>query len=240
MGLMEVSASRGGLRRARRLRAVVLMLVSLVLGHEAVFATQHGLGPDLARAMSAGGHDGYWPLFAVSVLAAGGALLGWALLRLQRLASQRRRPTHSPPRAARRAVSAAGYLRGVIEIWRWLLPLTLLSFVLIESVEYLLHDGHLIGLGALGSAHPTALPVLAAVSLALAALGASVRWRERVLLLRAPRRDREIVPAGTPAVLVPPAWAVVAALCRHHWTALRSVSRRGPPRLAPVAISLGR
>jgi len=222
------------------LHAAVLMLVSLVLGHEAVFATRHGLGPDLARAMSEGGHDGYWPVFAVSVLAAGGVLLGWALVRLRRLASQRRRATHSPRRVGRRPVPAGGYLRVVVEIWRWLLPLTLLSFVLIESVEHLLHDGHLIGLGALGSAHPTALPVLAAVSLALAALGASVRWRERVLLMPAPRGDGQIVLAGTPAVVVPPAWATVAALCRHHWTALRSVSRRAPPRLAPIAISRGR
>ena len=222
------------------MHAVVLLLVSLVLGHQAVFSTQHGLGADLARAMRDGGHDGYWPVFAVTVLVAGGATLGWALLRLQRLASQRRRATEAWPRAGRRAVKTAGYLRGVVEIWCWLLPITLLSFVFIENLEHLLHDGHAIGLGALLSDHPTALPVLTVVSLALAALGASVRWRERTLLLRAPRRASEIIRAGTPAVVMPPAWAFVAALCRHYWTGLRSVSRRAPPRLTFIAIPRGR
>lgn len=221
------------------MHALVLLLVSLVLGHQAVFSTEHGLGADLARAMHDGGHDGYWPVFAVTVLTAGGATLCWMLLRLQRLASQRRPATGSRPRR-RRDVSAAGYFRGVVEIWRWLLPLTLLSFALIENVEHLLHGGHAIGLGALLSDHPTALPVLAAVSLALAALGASVRWRERILLMRAPRGQGEIVLAGPPALLVPPAWAIVAALCRHHWTGLRSVGRRAPPLLAPIAIVRGR
>jgi hypothetical protein len=238
---MEVSASRGGLRLARRLHALVLLLVSLVLGHQAVFTTQHGLGADLARAMRDGGHDGYWPVFAVTVLAAGSATLGWALLRLQGLASQRPRARGMTPRASRSGVSTATYLRGVVGIWRWLLPLTLLSFVLIENVEHFLQDGHPVGLGALlGSGHPTALPVLTAVSLALAAVGASVRWRERVLLMRAPRGNGEIVLARTPAIVIPPAWAVVAALCRHHWTGLRSVCRRAPPRLAPIAIPRGR
>jgi hypothetical protein len=237
---MEVSASRGGLRLARRLHAAVLMLVSLVLGHEAVFATQHGLGPGLARAMSDGGHDGYWPIFALAVLAAGGATLGWALLRLQRLASERRRAADAATRPGHRAVPAAAYLRGVVEIWHWLLPLTLLGFVLIENVEHLLHDGQPIGLGALLWDHPAALPVLAAVSLGLAAMGASVRWRERVLLMRAARGEGQIVRARTHAVVIPPAWAVVAALCRHYWTGLRSVSRRAPPRLATIAISRGR
>jgi hypothetical protein len=217
------------------------MLVSLVLGHEAVFATQHGLGPELARAMRDGGHDGYWPVFALAVLTAGGLVLGGAVLRLHRLGSRRRRATQATPRPGRRSVLALGYLRGVLEIWRWLLPLTLLSFVLIENVEHLLHDGYRIGLGAiLGSDHPTALPVLAAVSLALAALGASVRWRERILLMRAPRRENRFVLAASPAVVIPPAWAVVAALCRTFWTGLRSVSRRAPPRLATIAIPRGR
>jgi hypothetical protein len=238
---MEVSASRGGLRLARRLHALVLLLVSLVLGHQAVFTTQHGVGADLARAMRDGGHDGYWPVFAVTVLAAGGATLGWALLRLQRLASQRRRARGATARAGGGGVTRAGYLRGLVEIWRWLLPLTLLSFLLVENIEHLLHDGHPTGFGALlGSDHPTALPVLAAISLALAALGASVRWRERTLLLRAPRGVSEIVLARTAAVVIPPAWAVVAALCRHHWTGLRSVGRRAPPRLAFIAIPSGR
>src|SRR6476620_7942815 len=89
---MVVHTDRGRARALRWLRLLALAPISLLVGHDAVFASQFGLGDDLRRAMTGGGHDGYWMAFSlvITVLAAGlvareglkAARLQWRLSRV--------------------------------------------------------------------------------------------------------------------------------------------------------------
>jgi hypothetical protein len=68
----------------------MLAVVSLLVGHELVYALRYGVGAALARAMTARGHDGYWPLFLVVAGTALVLLLVAAAVRHQRFRSRLR------------------------------------------------------------------------------------------------------------------------------------------------------
>jgi hypothetical protein len=105
---------------------------------------------------------------------------------------------------------------------------TALVFLIQENVEHLVATGSWFGLAPLdGRLHPDALPLLVAASLVVAAAGAFVRWRVRVLEGRLELAARSFPrPAADRADR---AWRLVAAACRHRRLLVRLDAGRAPP-----------
>jgi hypothetical protein len=121
-------------------------------------------------------------------------------------------------------------LRG---LWLPILALTLAAFTVQENVEHLVGHGHLIGLGALaGPEYPLALPVIAMVTLLVAAAGALVRWRIAALEARLVGRLDDPRPRGLAADRPAPGWADIAALRLQARFLIRPAPGRAPPRPA--------
>ena len=216
-------------RRRSWVRLGLLLIVALFIAHDAVYLAQFGIGGRLAAVMTERGHDGYWlAMIAVAVmagvLAAAGAVN--AVLRLrQRL---RTVPATSSDRSMR-----PPYHREVWRLWRVLLPATLVLFGVQENIEYLAAHGDVIGIEALvGPYAPLAIPVLALVTLALAAIGALVRWRIAVLESRIARSLSTALPRSTWSP--PPEWRTIDATAPHRWTLRRPDAGRAPPRILPA------
>jgi hypothetical protein len=226
-------------RRARMLpwlRLAALLPLSLLLGHEIVFALQYGVGTGLQAAMSAGGHDNYWTAFTVVITALSAGLLVREVARSARLRARLRelRGGASPvpePSTTTRAGAWQTEFRG---IWPLLFALTATGFTVQENLEHLAAGQVPHGLGSLvAGEHPLALPVLALVSAAIAALGALVRWRVQILEARVaaaraaaarPRHPRSLAPARE--------WPPVGALRAHAWFLVRLLAGRAPPAIA--------
>jgi len=104
------------------------------------------------------------------------------------------------------------------------------AYGILENIEHVAADGQIEGLATLvGSEHILALPVLAVVTAALAALGALVRWRIAIL-------EAQLAAAGRPEprrrlVTERPMslWWIVAATCARVWIVARNNAGRAPP-----------
>jgi hypothetical protein len=220
-------------RTARLLDGVRLLLLALVsvgVAHDAVFAAEHGIGAGFAAAMSAGGHDGYWPAFSVAVVLAVTLLSGWAAIQIVRVAA---RSTSARPRTHPATPTPPGYGHDLRRLWLPLLGLTAAAFTVQENIEHLVGHGHLLGLGALaGPEYPLALPVIALVTLLVAAAGALVRWRIAVLEARLGGRLHRPRPRGLAADRPAAGWADIAALRLHARFLVRPAAGRAPPRSA--------
>jgi hypothetical protein len=231
-------------RRARTLpwlRLAALLPVSMLIGHEAVFALQFGIGDGLRQAMSAGGHDNYWTAFTVVITALSAGLLVREIARavrlksrLRDLARQRVGPATVPDPPATLTTRGAwqAEFRG---IWPLLFAVTAVGFTIQENLEHLTAGQAPHGLGSLiAGEHPLALPVLAVVSAAIAAVGALIRWRVRTLEARVaaarvaagarPRHPRSIAPARE--------WPAIGAVRAHAWFLVRLLAGRAPPAVA--------
>jgi hypothetical protein len=175
----------GGTRR--RIAFWIVAAVTLVVGHDLVFAVQLGPGRGLTEALRSAGHA-YLPLGTTLVAAAGILLCSLWLVRLRRMASLgaagHRSASEDPGAPFRRSLALVARLFAVVA----------LAFLVMENVEHFVSHGHLPGLGALlGPEYPLAIPVLLAASVVGAFLAGLVRERERALLARiaghaAPRR----------------------------------------------------
>lgn len=171
--------------RTRLPRFVVLAslaLASLAAGHELIYLLAHGPGEGYAAAMREGGHDRYWTSFVLVVLAVVACLVAVAaaqLLRLRRLAvgvaigglSVRDAPT-------------TRYLRLLGPLWLKVAAVAVVGYLLQENVETVSAGGPLPGFGVISGKHALAVPILVAVSLVVAAVGALVGWRREILLAR--------------------------------------------------------
>jgi hypothetical protein len=232
---MTFQATPRAARILATLRFGLLALACLGLAHDAVFAAEHGLGAGFAQAMSAGGHDGYWPIFSVVVVIAV-TLLGLSTaVRIGRLAAAGRRPfVHGAhPTLANRGRPPRTYLEGLRALWLPLLALTATAFTIQENIEHLAGHRHLIGIGALvGPEYPLALPAIALVTLVAAALGALVRWRIAVLEARVAGRLHLGRPRGEAARRPAARWLDVASILAHARFRTRLDAGRAPPRLA--------
>lgn len=227
---MTFDAGPSIVRMAPRLRLGLLLVVALFTAHDAVYVAQFGLGGRLAEVMTERGHDGYW----VGMLAlAGVALVLLAAMTGSILLGLRRRLRTVVP-LRREHPSGSSYLGEVLRLWRVLLPATLLLFGLQENLEYLVAHGDVIGIEAvIGPNAPLALPVLALVTLALAALGGLVRWRIAAMearLARSIARVRRRIEAAAP----PREWRTIHAAAPHRWTLGRLDAGRAPPRTLPA------
>ena len=83
----------------------------------------------------------------------------------------------TPPKA--RLVDGPRYPAQLAAMWRRLLPTVAIALLVQENAEHFATEGHLAGLDPLAGAFT--LPVIALVTLAVAAVGALVRWRIAVL-----------------------------------------------------------
>ena len=234
-----------GRRTARALpwlRLLGLLPISLLVGHEAVFAAQFGIGSAFGDAMTAGGHDGYWSAFSLVILAITSGLLGREALRAAQLRWRLRGASPAGARMTTRATSGSSarsrdvrpWRREFRGIWPALFAVTAIGFAIQENLEHIAAGQAPHGIGSLiGAEHPLAVPVLALVSALVAAAGALIRWRVRILEYRvarvaaASRRQRHLrsmAPARE--------WPPVGALRGHAWFLVRLLAGRAPPVVA--------
>ena len=204
-----------------RLRNAILVLFALFVAHDAIYVAQFGVGDRFARAMSDGGHDGYWATVSLGIGVAAAVIFLAALAVLSRLHGRAAAIGPAPS-------SEPGYLNELASTWLRLFPTVGLLFLLQENVEHYLVDGHLAGLGVILG--PDVLPVLAATTLAVAALGSLLRWRIRVLEARVAAAMRHSYARPT-ASRRPREWAAIAAAAPHRWTLDRRDAGRAPPRV---------
>ena len=182
--------------------------------------------------MSAGGHDGYWPIFSVVVVSAVTLLGLSAAVRIGRLGAAGRRPGGRGGLAPR-SQGVRSYRQELRALWLPLLALTAAAFTVQENIEHLAGHHHLIGLSALaGPEYPLALPVIVLVTLVAAALGALVRWRIAVLAARVAGRLHLARQRGLAARRPAPSWLDVASILAHARFLSRLDAGRAPPRLA--------
>jgi hypothetical protein len=224
-------------RLATRTRFILLALVSLFLGHEAVYAAEHGIGAGFASAMTELGHGVYWAPFMTAAAAAAIALSVSSALMLGRLHVRLAgTPRGDVPGA--KPVAPGVYRRELAAIWPRLAIVVVGLFVVQENLESFVARGAVPGVDVLfGGGLPQAVPVLALVTFALAAVGALVRWRIRILAarlhaLRLPPRTS--LRASTPAR----EWAGIDAAAPHRWILdRRDAGRAPPPGLHPVHLA---
>jgi hypothetical protein len=190
-----------------------MVLVALLLSHAALFAVSFGVGPDLAEAMSAGGHDGWWGAYTLGVLGVTAILAAGALWRLRRLASLTSdlAPTESGP-------DAGGYAHELAQVWRSLFAAATVLLVVQENLEHLAAGGHLVGLEPIAT--PAALVVIGFTALVVASIGA--------LVVAARRRAWPRVALDP----LPDRWWLVGAALRHS----RLLARDDPSRAPPLAV----
>jgi hypothetical protein len=225
---MALTTAPNRARRAGTLRLGVLGLVALLTGHTAIYAVQYGTDARFAAAMSTSGHDTWWAPVSVLVLVVGFGLLIRTVGGLAHLELQARRTTVTGSAVGRRE---ARYWPEVGSIWRRLLPLVAVLFLVQENIERLAAHGHLLGLDPLGGpGYSLALPILAAVTLALSVLGALVRWRVAVL------RERTTPMAATllrrvVANAAHGRWRTIGALAPRRWMLDRLDAGRAPPQV---------
>ena len=158
----------------------VLVLATLVVAHELIYLVAHGAGTGYRAAMSEAGHDGYWAGFAVVVALVGCVLLAAAVRQLVRLA--RLAGATDPQRVEEDRLGQLAKL--VAPLWARVGFLTTLAFLVQENLETASVGQAMPGLGVIAGQHNLSLPIIAAVSLAVALVRALVLWRRNVLLAR--------------------------------------------------------
>ena len=227
---MILDASPTSARLGSRVRFGLLSVVALLIGHNAVYAARFGVGDQLRTAMTSLGHDGYWGPFSLVAIAAATVLIVGTVLTIERL---RQGLTPATGRSAPTA-SGASYRRELSVLWPRLFLAVVILFALQENVEAWLAMGQVPGIDVLlGAGMPLGIAVLGIVTVALAAIGALVRWRIAVLARRlseAARAVRAYPTTDGPAR----EWAHIDALAPHRWIADRLDAGRAPPMLLPA------
>lgn len=221
---MIVSATPRIARVGSRLRAIALVLAALFAAHDAIYLARYGPGTGYAVAMSASGHDGYWLPASLLIVAAAAVAFLSALLVLDRL----ERVVHSaPPVRARTGPSYGGEL---VNLWPRLLVAVAVLFAIQENLEGLAAGGRLVGLDPLfGPDAWLVPPVLAITTLVLAAVGAVLRWRVRVLRARVEAARRAQVFGRLHASTPSRRWLTTPAGVSRGLAASRPDAGRAPP-----------
>lgn len=213
-------------------RLLLLAPAADLLAHDAIYRS-------LVSAAAAGRpqpltEHGYWPLFVavVVVLAVGGAWRSlrrlWRLEGALRARGSGRLGTAGLSGARRSDPEVPGYHRELALLWPVVTLATAGLFLVQENLEHLAATGSWFGLAPLdGRLHPDALVFVAAASLVVAALGALVRWRVRVLESRLRVASRPF-PRPVPK-RVGSGWWLVAAICRYERMLVRLDAGRAPP-----------
>lgn len=223
---MTLTADPRAMAWLRRARFWALALLALVVAHDAVYLATYG--SRYAETMASTGH-GYWVTYVLLALVLGGIpllLTGVALVALRRRITRTRTGLVGPlPRDPAAGPSYLGELVGLLPRLAFVL---VLGFLLQENLESVAAGHGLPGLHAL--AGPFTMPVLGLVAALVAAAGALLRWRERVLVARlaaaraaAARHHRPVAASAAPA------WGAIAAIVAHGWICARRLAGRAPP-----------
>ena len=159
-----------------------MALVSLMMGHELTYVLAHGLGAGYEHAMAEGGHSGYWTSFVLTVVGLSLILVGVATLQLRRLGRLARRTRIDGLAVADAAPRC--FIDLLARTWPRVGLLAVGLFLVQENVELWAASQPMPFLDVLAGEHAMALPVLAAVSLLAAVVGALVGWRRHVLRSR--------------------------------------------------------
>lgn len=195
------------LRRA--LLPAFLIAVAFALGHQITYVVEYGSNAGSALARS--GHDVDWTLAVASIALLSVVLVALAVRELRRLSGQARGLGAAPSRGS----SLADLIADTVPLALAILIVSLVSFVVVENLEYAAAGLASPGLSLIFSPeHQQTLIVFELVSLAVAFVAALYRWRRDVLveLIELARRLRlhGRAPLGTgPAVLTLPASAIV-------------------------------
>jgi hypothetical protein len=223
---MTFSADPRAMAWLRRARFWALALLALVVAHDAVYLAT--FGSEYSDAMAATGH-GYWVTYVLLALVLGGIpllLTGLGLLALRRRIARTRAGLPGP--APRDPAAGPSYLGELAGLLPRLATVLVAGFLLQENLESLAAGHGLPGLHAL--AGPLTMPVLVLVAALVAAAGALLRWRERVLVARlaaaraaAARHHRPVAASAAPA------WGAIAAIVAHGWISARRLAGRAPP-----------
>ena len=177
-----------------RLPAFAAMtFAALTIGHELTYLAVHGPGEGYARAMAEGGHERYWTTFVLAIASMVGGLGVVAAVQIRRL--------HRHAVAVGTETSGLRERRGE---WLSILGRLWLRLGLAAGGLFLLQEN--LERAAIGEGPPVlgvfladqiiALPLLAAASLLVAAVGALFAWRrdiylDRIRLAAAWRRREE-------------------------------------------------
>jgi hypothetical protein len=218
-----IRTTRSTARLGRAARLLLLLPLSDLIAHDAIYANGWGIAGTGAAAHS------YWPffglvvgIFALSFLVAGANRLRMLRSHLETVPGER------PPRSTSGPVRS--YHRELLSILALLVPLTLGFFLLQENVESVLASGIAPGLAPVLGANALGVILIAALaSLTVAMGGALVRWRiavleERLAHVRRAGMCRSRVESHPGA-----AWQFIAAACRQRWILLRLDLGRAPP-----------
>ena len=134
-----------------------------------------GCGGGLAQALAATGHGELWSAVSVIALVAAAALVVPMLLRAL---GHEPHPSPHLVRTTRGQTLTPGLRDELGSLWPRLLKVTLVAYLIQENAERLATQGQIAGIDPLlGPQQPLAIPVIALVTLALAALGSLIRWR---------------------------------------------------------------
>jgi hypothetical protein len=178
-------------RRRSRAALALLVLVAFVLTHQAVFLYTYGSGADAALART--GHGSSWSLTVGLVLLGGLGLAVVATLDLVRLAGRARRVRGSTTAAADRLFLAVGeadeslgrLFVGTVRGWAAIAASVAGLLIFSENLEHALAGEPLPGLTLFaGTEYEGTIPILLAISLAVAFIRALYGWRRAALLAR--------------------------------------------------------
>jgi hypothetical protein len=165
-------------RQRRAVEFVAMALLALVVAHDLAFVVGHGSAYWQALAQTGHGHE--WETAVAIIVLAGLGLFGLAVWRLYRLGLLVRRISPRGPAPVRDLPGLWGQVGG---LWLRLTGATMVAFAIQENVEHLQVGQPLPGLTVLGSAeYPYAAFVIAGVTLAVAFVGALLRWRRNALI----------------------------------------------------------
>jgi SAM-dependent methyltransferase len=147
---------------------VAIAALAIVLVHTIAYVAADGVGSRYATAMSATGHDGYWPILVAAVV--GAVMISVVAVRAR-------------VKFARsvRTASLSARLLIVLRVWLTLAISSLVGFVLLENVEGWVTHGSIVGLAPVALVgRMTALGPTAIVITALALAAVAVMYVRRV------------------------------------------------------------
>jgi len=203
---------------------MLMVLTTLVVAHDLVFLVGYGSAYQVELART--GHDARWETTVAIVAATAVVMLAVSLWQLHRLGVVARQL-----RVDEGGLSphARAFARDILGLWGRLALASTVLFAIQENVEHASAHEALPGLSVLGSPeYPFAALIIAAVSLAVATIGALLGWRRERLAAQIAAALRRRYGAPQPAHRI----AVMICDRRPESHVGRGLAVRAPPVLS--------